>query len=369
MAKTYELEVVEMKKIGIITLNGDNNYGNRLQNYALEQSINHLGYDVETIVFPNKKNLKDYLRLLKKNLRSNYRIEQKKFKKMNELKSQAFKPFRQQYLHNKRYERADDFSCFDRFITGSDQVWNPSWHLIDDNWLRFVPKEKRFSYAASMATTTIHKNNINKLPQYLNEMNELSVREAESVDFIRELTGREAKLVIDPTMLLSKNDYEMLIENQKDSQVDTTEPYILIYSLVGLTDELEVSVNRLAQKNNLKIIRVMGNKFHNDHIVFNPIEFVEAIQNASLVISDSFHCGVFSILMETQFVLFNRTDGQQMSSRITTLLEKFDLMSQFYQNGELEELMNIDFTHINEKLIQERKDGIDYLKYILSKPI
>lgn len=358
-----------MKKIGIITLNGDNNYGNRLQNYALEQAIQSLGYEVETIVFPPKKTVKDYLRQIKKNLNSDYRLEEKKFNKMNEIKTKAFQSFRSQYLNNKFYKRNDDFASFDRFVAGSDQVWNPSWHLVDDNWLRFIPEKKRFSYAASMATTNIHKSNIVKLPLYLKEMNEISVRESESIEFIKNLTGREAKLVIDPTMLLAKKDYENLIECQTISQVDKTVPYILVYSLTGLTQDINQQLEKLSEKNHLKIIHVMGNKYHPDHKVFSPIEFVEAIQNASLVVSDSFHCGVFSILMETQFVLFNRTDGQQMSSRITTLLEKFDLMSQFYQGGELERLLNIDFSKVSKKLVKERQEGIDYLRYILSKPI
>ena len=358
-----------MKKIGIITINGDNNYGNRLQNYALEQSIKKMGYNVETVVFPDKVTIKDFLRKIKKNLNKNYRENQKKFKKMESLKNDSFKEFRTNYLNNVNLNNNADLGSFDRFITGSDQVWNPSWHLIDTQWLRFVDSKKRFSYAASMATTKIHPSNTKKLPVYLNEMNEISVREAESVPFIKKLTGRDAKLVIDPTMLLHKEDYETLISKQNNSRVDKNNPYVLIYTLTGLSKDVQSKIKKLAEKNNWKIITVMGNEYNPDHMAYSPIEFVEAIKNAEVVLSDSFHCGVFSILMETQFILFNRTDGQPMNSRITTLLDKFDLVDQYYTNGELEDFLNIDFSKVSNKLENERKDGRAYLEYILSKPI
>lgn len=369
MEEYFRLEAKDMKKIGIITLNGDNNYGNRLQNYALEQAIKSLGYEAQTMIFPEKKRIKDHLGKVKKNLNSNYREEQKKFRQMNELKNSAFQPFREQYLNNRFYSRKDDFSSFDRFITGSDQVWNPSWHLIDDNWLRFAPQEKRFSYAASMATTQIHKSNMEKLPKYLKEMNGISVRESESVEFVKELTGRAAKLVVDPTMLLSKEKYEKLISEQPHTQVKTDKPYILIYSLTGLTEDINKKVKEMSKSRNLEVFHIMGNQYKENYKVYNPIEFIEAINNAELVLSDSFHCGVFSILFETQFVLFNRNDGQPMNSRITTLLSKFNLMDQFYTGGDLSSFMNIDFSLIAEKLKKERKVGIEYLKHILSKPI
>lgn len=358
-----------MKKVGIVTIDGDFNYGNRLQNYALEQSVKSLGFDVETLIFPNRKNLRDYARELKKSLNKDYRTQMNSFKLMTELKEKAFGPFRKNYLNSIKHSRDEDFTNFDRFITGSDQVWNPSWRLIDDYWLRFAPRNKRFSYAASMATTIIHKANSETLPQYLQEMNEISVRESESVPFIEKISGRKAKLVIDPTMLLKKEDYERLIDEQRETQVDLSKPYILIYALEGLPEELRIQVENLAAENNWSIITIMGNKFHEEHKVYNPIEFVESIKNSQLVVSDSFHCGVFSILMESPFVLFNRTDGAQMSSRITTLLSRFDLMNHFYQDEDIRKLLNIDYPAIRQKLELARNEGLDYLRFILNKPI
>lgn len=358
-----------MKKIGIITINGDNNYGNRLQNYALERTIVSLGYDAETIVFPAQTKLRDHLRLAKNSMNKNYREKQKDFKKMNKLKSIEFKNFREKYLNNVEHSRNEDFSEFDRFICGSDQIWNPSWRLIDEYWLRFVPENKRFSYAASMATTSIHKSNMKKLSRYLNEMNEISVRESESIELIRKFTDKKVELVIDPTMLLRKEDYQQLINEQQDSKVDPSKKYIIIYSLEGLPVEFSEKVEKYAKKNNFEIIKIMGNKYNDQDEIYNPIEFVEAIEHAQLVISDSFHCGVFSILMETPFVLFDRIDGLEMNSRIMTLLDKFDLQNQFYCGGALEESVNIDFFSVTKKVAYERKISMNYLKHILAKDI
>lgn len=358
-----------MNKIGVITIDGDNNYGNRLQNYALEQAIQSLGFEVETIVFPVKISLRERARQLKNSLQKEHRIKMKKFSQMNELKKEEFLPFRRQHLNSVNYQQKDPLDQFDRFVVGSDQVWNPSWRLVDDYWLRFAPAEKRFSYAASMASNHVHSSNIDKLPRYLKEMNEISVRETESVKLIKEISGRDAKVVVDPTMLLRKEDYEKLICEQEISKVEISKPYILIYALEGLTAELQNQVELLSKSKKWEIVTIMGNNYNNTHKVYNPIEFVEAINNAQFVVSDSFHCGVFSILMETPFVLFNRTDGAQMSSRITTLLTKFDLMDHFYQNGSIINLLEIDFKYVNLKLDKERKDGWEYLGYILNKNI
>ena len=358
-----------MKKIGIITINGDNNYGNRLQNYALEQIIISLGYDATTVVFPQKLKLRDAVRELLRLRRREYRDKRKKFKKMNRLKTVEFQGFRTKYLHNKIFSIKDDFSSFDRFITGSDQVWNPSWRLIDEYWLRFVPQQKRFSYSASMATKTIHRANIKKLPIYLSEMNEISVREDESVDFIKEISGREATVVLDPTMLLRKKDYKTLISTQIESKVDSSSPFILVYALVGLPERLQNKLENFAENKGLKIVYIMGNEYHAEHMVYNPIEFVEAIDKATLVVSDSFHCGVFSIIMKTDFILFNRVDGADMGSRITSLVSRFDLESQLYIGGDIEEYMSIDFDKLTEKIDCSRDKSLEYLKFILEKPL
>ena len=359
-----------MKKIGIVTIDGDNNYGNRLQNYALEQSIKSLGFEVETLVFPKKKEIRDIVRTVVKLRKKEFRIQRQKSAKMENLKSKGFKIFREKYLQNKEYKREDDFSGFDRFVTGSDQVWNPSWRLQDDYWLRFVPKEKRFSYAASMATTEVHQANIKKLPLYLMEMNEIAVREEESIEFIKNISNRDAKWVLDPTMLLTKSDYEKLIDEQTDSQVDASAPYILIYTLTGVQNNLKKKLIDYADKNKLKIRYIMGNEYHPEHMVYDPVEFIEAIQKAKFVVSDSFHCGVYSILMETDFILFDRIDGENMSSRITSLLSKLEIESQFYSdNKEIDEMLNVDFEKTSKKIELLRSESKDYLNYILNKEI
>lgn len=358
-----------MKKIGIVTIDGDNNYGNRLQNYALEQIIISLGYDATTVVIPQKKKMRDLIRETLRLRRKEYRNKKKRFKKMNELKTEAFQQFRNKHLRNQVYSIKDDFSIFDRFVTGSDQVWNPSWRLIDEYWLRFIPEKKRFSYAASMATTTIHRANKRKLPIYLSEMNEISVREEESVDFIKEVSGRESIVVSDPTMLLKKSDYQDLISSKPESKVDSSNPYILVYALVGLPEKLQKQLEEFAENNNLKIIYIMGNEYHPEYMVYDPIEFIEAVEKATLVVSDSFHCGVFSMIMETQFILFNRVDGADMGARITSLVSRFNLENQLYVGGDIQKYMSIDFDELSRKIEVNRKKSLEYLKFILEKPL
>ncbi|BDG67017.1 hypothetical protein ENLAB_05810 [Enterococcus innesii] len=357
------------KKIGIITINGNYNYGNRLQNYALEQAIYSLGYNVETIILKPKTSFLQRLKSLKTFLKNRNSDKEISFKKMIDLKSKSFDEFRENYLNNVEYDNRSELKDFDRFIVGSDQVWNPSWRLIDDQWLRFAPEEKRFSYAASMATDNILKSNNKKLPKYLKEMNEISVRENESVDLVKKISGKEAKVVLDPTMLISKDQYLTLIKSHPKQELVIKDKYILVYSLAGLNNELNDKLKLYAKEKELKIVNIMGNYYKKNHLAVGPIDFIKLINNADLVISDSFHCGVFSIIMETNFLLFNRIDGQIMNDRISTLLSTFDLMDRIYQGGNLNKYKTIDFSDVRKKLEIEREKSKEYLRYILGKPI
>ena len=358
-----------MKKIGVITINGNYNYGNRLQNYALEKVINSLGYHSETIVFPQKRDLKQKLKKIKNFFNGTERARSKDFNKMIDVKSKAFESFQKNYLNNVCYEDLNLLNDFDRFIVGSDQVWNPSWKLIDEYWLRFTSEEKRFSYAASMATNVVHKSNTKKLPKYLKEMNEISVREKESINLIKSISGRKASVVLDPTMLLTKEHYNDLIANDQNTRCKFNSQYIMVYALTGLDPVMERKLKKYAEKNNLKLIYVMGNYYHSDHLALSPLEFLEGIKNAELIISDSFHCGVFSIIFEKQFILFNRNDGQLMNERMTTLLSKFNLMNRAYDGKNFEQYGKIDYDLVSKKLESERLKSLEYLNFILSKSI
>src|SRR5690606_11094570 len=95
--------------------------------------------------------------------------------------------------------------------------------------------------------------------------------------------------------------------------------YIVIYALHELTEESEAKVQQFASDNGYEIYQIMGDLYDKSHKIPDPREFVWLVANAEAVFTDSFHCCVFSIIYHTPFIVFDRTDGQKMSSRLTTL--------------------------------------------------
>lgn len=358
------MEKNKTKTIGIVTIYGNDNYGNRLQNYALETSIKRLGFNVETLVIAEPGEKWRLIRRKFKRLFSSGSAKKlyKARKMMAKEKEKVIKPFTDKYLNNVRYNYNDDFSKFSKIFSGSDQVWNPNFDLKKVHFLRFIEQGKRFSYAASIATESVPLKKQEKFSKYLNGFTNISVREESSVSLVEHLINREAICVVDPTMLLSKNDYLNLINQSGNPSIHTGKKYALVYSLVGLEKNLEKELLEYTQNNNMDIIQVMGNYYNEDHVIYDPIEFIDAITNAEIVITDSFHCGVFSIIMETPFIIFERTDGAKMNSRLETLLKLVSLEDRLYSGQNLSEIKEIDFNRIRALLNEKSRSSLKYLK-------
>lgn len=375
-----------MKKIGIITLNGDFNYGNRLQNFALQQVIKREGFYPETLIIEettmdkikNKllighpKKIPDYIYLTKKifsKISINHFFGKNKYKKMLIEKELNIAPFTKKYL-NSRYIPTEEKKIlngqYDLFIVGSDQVWNP--HIIDfnsTNFLSFTSRDKRYSYAASVSVSTFPdlptglKNHFKK---YLSEMAFISVREAAGRNLILELTDKKVEVVPDPTLLLRKKDWlEILSEN---SVVEYNSPYILLYFISEPSKKTLTNIHNFAKEKNLKIIRIMGDFYYKDHLAVDPLKFVKLISEANFVFTDSFHGSVFSIIMNSKFLAFNRTDKKGTLSRLESLLKTYDLDFALQKQGEREIKIqdSYNFEKVNTLLEKERLRGLQIIK-------
>ena len=353
-------------KISIITINDNNNYGNRLQNYALQKflidklkikkvdtiwydpqytyisSINIFSWKTWIKYFINWKNQRSYLKkeYLKDNIRM-YNISKFTKKISNRLDFKIRDNLSREYNY---------------FITGSDQVWNPNFWSKKDNhanirFLKFAPKEKRIAYAASIAIPEIPKDKEQFFKDSLNEMKAISMRETAGADLVKKLTGREVPVVVDPTILLTKEEWlkiEMIPEWYKG------EKYILTYFLGNPSSVIE----NIAKKNNWEIYNLMDK--NNFDLYTSRVEnFIYLINHAQLVVTDSFHASVFSILMNTPFLVVKRQEKgmADMTSRIDTLMELFGYQDRYIVNGKCdlsdEEILHMDFSNV--KAIQERE--------------
>lgn len=152
-----------MKKIGIVTITELENFGNRLQNYALQETLVELGFEVETlrnyIIYKNERTvcwkLKQFIKALLGNKEAHYLLERKK----------RFDQYDSQYFKFSKYYSTIDFispnieNQYDYFICGSDQIWNITFPFnLNFNFLTFAPYEKRISYAGSFGISSLPNN-------------------------------------------------------------------------------------------------------------------------------------------------------------------------------------------------------------------
>ena len=351
-----------MKSVGIITLCGNDNYGNKLQNYALKKTIEKLGFNVGTIWIDYasnsniiKKIVKIMINKVNCNNKKNYLIKVKKCKLFSE-----------QYLNNDYSIRISNNlrkidNKYDYFVVGSDQVWN--YRYISDFDLYFmkkIQKNKVFSYSASFGVSDIPIKYYDKYNDGLNHLKNISVRENRGLELVQKISNRKDSIVsIDPTMLL--NDYEWN-DLLKDVHLITPKKFILTYFLGNLSDDKKNEINKLCKKYDCDLINIMD--INDNFYSSSPEEFLYLLKNSLLVCTDSFHACVFSIIFDKTFIYFERDyAGANMNSRIETLLSKFDISDRIYNGKKItEKNIKHDYSKAYNLLKQEQNKSIDYLK-------
>ena len=354
-----------MIKVGIITILDENNYGNRLQNYATQEILKKENCDVETIKNNDTLNKKDKLyglRIIKYVKNFFIRIISKK----SERKSN-FKYFKNNIKYSKflitPYSSVN--KKYDYFIVGSDQVWNPYiCRMRDVDLLTFAEDKKRISLSASIAIDKIPIELENFFDKNLKKFVAISVREESGKKIIEELTGRkDVEVLVDPTMLLSSDEWDKV--SKKPDQIKENKKYILNYFLGQLKDEWKSEIDRIAKENDCTIINILDK--NDPFYVSGPSEFLYLEKNAFLICTDSFHSSVFGIIYDTPFIVFDRVieKSQSMNSRIDTLLSKFKLEDRRFNGSITNELLTCDYSKAKEILKIEKEKSINFLKKAL----
>ena len=351
-----------MKRIAIITItNSGLNFGNRLQNYALQHVLEKTPASVQTI-FSAKAIYRSILlskirRLTKAVIKSTGR--QKHFNKFN-----------RNYIkkaNKMRYEHINDYifnQKYDIFITGSDQVWNPEFPFNSEfEFLTFAERNKRFSYSASFGVDNIPDANKSVYAKRLAEMRLISVREEQGRKIVMDLAGREAQVHIDPTMLLDEEQYAAI--EAKPLQ-PLPKKYVLMYFLGDKTPEYLAFVSNIATGLSLPIIELSelpNTTFYN----IGPQHFLYLLRHADYICTDSFHGTIFSIIFHKSFTTFYRSGADApMHSRIKTLLGKFDLENRLFGMLSVEKsIETISFDKVELPLSEERSAAFEYLRKIV----
>ena len=351
-------------RVAQITLDGYFNYGNILQKYALQHTLKK--FTDSTVVLYHKdcnqfhKNgywahLKPTSPILENPQRYDY---------YEAIRCSKIKEFEERYIDT-RFDfvyLADVVDEYDYFIVGSDQVWNPSW-INDKYFLRFAPREKRIAYSASIAMPSIPKEKTKQFYKGISGFDYLSVREEGAIKLIKKLTGQEAILVADPTLLLTPEEWLAVSRKPAWLKEKYERGYILTYYLRKTPPP---ELKDLSKKLNLPLVNLLDNKNY-WHYVTGPEEFIWLFANASLIYTNSFHGAVFSILFQKPLVnreIIDDKDGSKMSLRIPSLLKMFGLENRIAKpenDFKIDNLMEIDYSSRDEVLTAEREKAFKFL--------
>lgn len=349
-----------MKKIGILTFHQAINYGAILQTYAL-QFVLADKFDVSIINYRSEKFEKEYYKL-----KLRYKIIKFFYETQKEIKKKKFIDFSNRRLKlteriNEKKELSDFCCNYDYIITGSDQVWN--YRITNTDWtylLDFVEPMKRLSYAASFGVSDIPDDLKEHYRKLLSKFKYITVREKQGQEIIKELCNIDVPVVLDPTLLLNKNDWESICDNKIDRN-----KYILVYCLRKSKTLLNFA-KKLKEDTGLEIIYLNPRRKHSfgrcSAAKAGPEEFVELFLNADYIVTNSFHGTIFAINFNKKFVVDLDTGEGNTNSRIEGILDIFGLNNRIVQDVNLNKMYNnIDYNKINEKISYLREDSLSVL--------
>ncbi|WP_207695646.1 hypothetical protein DOK67_0001663 [Enterococcus sp. DIV0212c] len=364
-------------KIGISTINDNNNYGNRLQNYAMQHILEARGHQVKTIKnsFNSEQfQKKIFLKQIKEAVvdgellaKIGNKITAKKIKELDQLRFKNFQRFTDLKIketlksYNGCISDVSDLEEFDCFVIGSDQVWNYNFPRFSEFDFLSFSKKPKLAYAASFGVDSIPSNLIPIYSQGLAQIDYISVREEKGKEIVEFLTNKSAKVVLDPTLMLDKMDWLRLTE-QKENE---TESFILTYFLDEPTSETKNYIKKIASENALSI-KKLGDKKDKDMWIVDPIDFVHLFSKAEAIFTDSFHACVFSIIFEKYFEVFERnTKIPSMNSRIDTLFNYLKLEDRWHEGND--GMKNYDYSQAHALLKENKKISNDFLDYSLAQ--
>ena len=351
-------------KVSIVSLYGYFNYGNRLQSYAAQEILKQLGCEPKVIyIQPFKDRLREILKKVyfSKIVRS---IVKPKAVLVNKYTRQRkFEKFNKEYILTKSYTSIKRIEDADYFILGSDQVWNPKRYNDTKKelfLLTFTDSKKKVCLAPSFGLNDLPDNWKNYFADKLSSFPMLSVRETSGAEIIKKLTGRESEILIDPTLMLDREDWSRI--SQKPDKFTLNDGYILNYFLGNLPEDAKVNGINIQRDSGCVVYNLLDSS-NADLYVSSPSEFLYLIEHASLIQTDSFHACVFSFLFSKPFLVYAREGADSdMFSRIETFLSTFSLERKYVGSGIKNDTFECNYSIGYETLQAERKKEIIFLR-------
>ena len=361
-------------KIGILTHPLRTNCGGILQNYALQTVIRELGHDVETIDRHNDwtfsyrvfswiiRIIRMYV--LKQNINIDFYMVPTRKQFLRDYS--VFFSFINEHIRltpyikcNKDLVKINDYQ-YDVVVVGSDQVWFRNY--LPWTFLEFLDERiRRVSYAASFGKSKLDytKQQLDCARKGLQSFYAVSVREDSGVIICKEHFDIDAVHVLDPTMLLSSDEYLKLC---KDTAPVSNVPFLLSY-ILDSNKEKKQFVNKIAEEKGLKVVNFY------DLDTVSVERWISLFRDSSYVVTDSFHGTVFSIIFNKQFVSITNTE--RGNARFDSLLKMFELNNHLadarvLNSFDFSESHNIDFSKVNRIREIEKIKSLEFLKRALS---
>ena len=376
-------------RVAIVTLPGYFNYGNRLQLYATGQIYASLGYSVEALI------AKQYSDSSKDNgLRRRLKTAARKLLGLSSDASPqstssreriaAFRKF--SALINERFvEDPKSIACEDYvlFSCGSDQIWNPESlssgndrgvarlvhgvldpsrerRMIEWFFLGFCPRGKRIALAPSIGLDSLSGERARALKLGVRNFDRLSIRERRGAELIKDIAGRNAEVICDPTLVLDSSEWRKVANRS----LTPSSPYVLTYLLGKTGEDVFNILDEVTGDGELPVVSLSDRQKPGEPDA-GPAEFVSLIDNAVHVVTDSYHAAVFASILQTPLTVVRREGGTSMFSRLETLAQILGIEHKLYGSPDFDLSRAGDYEGVPEAIERERKKFLDYLERCL----
>lgn len=364
-----------MRKVGIVSYNiyaNFTNYGSALQSWALHTAINRIAperwqamlVDYCPDVLQGKDPLNPFKNMWDKDAESQRMCEltmpaiRENYKKFDRFYHERFARTEQKYT-SKNFDTIMQNEGLTGFVCGSDTIFCIDEFGFDDGYYANYPcmRNRSVSYAASFGDSHFTEGSFRKLDLLLKNFKALGIREQQMLPYVKEHTDVPAQRVVDPTLLLTAEDYEEITAPKQEK-----EKYLLLYSR-RYSPVMEAYAERLAQEKGWKIVEISlratnAERGHRMCYEAGVEEFLSLVKHAEYVVTNSFHGMIFSVQFRRQFVIFSR---EQCDNKIEELLALFGLNDRMLVTGE-DGCSCIDYADVHARIAVAREASKNFLR-------
>lgn len=368
-----------LKRVGIVSYNmygNFTNYGSALQTYALHKAINRLSpEEVESIVIdycPDiladkdvlnpMKNMWDVDTAAQERCRLSLPVIRRNYEKFKEFYKSHYRTSSQKYT-SVNFNESAEVENLDGYVCGSDTIFAvPEFGFDDGYYAAYTAmKGRSVAYAASFGDYNIDEKDIPKLKERLNNFKAIALREIDKKSLVEDLASIPVYKVIDPTLLLTAEDYESIAIEPKESR-----PYLLLYSRRH-NPEMDTFAHEQAEKHGLNIVEISLNAHnalnHSMRYDAGVKEFLGLVKNASMVVTNSFHGMIFAVIFKVPFYISSR---KLCDTKISEILDLFGISGRKLSKGIEVDESQIDYDAVHSRIKNARHKSLRILKLELN---